>query len=637
MSDLFSQELLAPPQPQAFVPFWKSEAGAVFNKPLVDLNVEVVEAKKVGQTLYRVSETGLDTKETSRALGCFYGDAYFNGLHVPGGVWGYPEMELKKPVPRLVNTQNSPEISALPYLYAWLSVSKFALSCLVFKYPKFRLTRDVDFKQSKVTVDLDLRDQETLDAITANPIDGEAIWAKMQPIDLGLQASGNDFQESNTWTYIPRFANVPEVDGVFSVGENVSTQKWLAWAPPEIASTGEVIPDIQARVNDLFPYPENPTQEQIDRVDLERDWAFRYATRFNWETQFRAFDPPVLRQAEIINYRAPRQPAWRIPMEYACDAGNPRLAVDCYGDQPAMAWHDLAGTGDVSVLMRIRPEIGFPVPKFTLADFGLPSDFWNGVLVNPIAPLNPELIPVPEMMFGGTFNRVEILHYAADQYSPTRPYFLFGERTVQNRGWETTLIDRKFLNWEGSNFPYTPSTTVSFSPTWSPVGPKFVGSGYQPGKVFGVDETPDGLAWAFDCAANWGTVAFSAEQCVQFAPPLVGLNGLFYVLDNEAQNGFTTVRWYVRLKKTHPEGEAMQYTLCNLEVTKDGQPTTDYDEPLSALATWFNDYFLNEAKYTLVGFLQWKHPGGQLMAKQELYGHEDFFNSFSLTVDCLES
>lgn len=629
----FSQELLAPPKPEAFGPFWKSEAGAVFNKPLVDLNVEVVDAAATGTRLLRVLETGFSSREVSRQLSTFYGDAYFNGHKWSGGVWNNQPLELNKPAPYWGGSTNA-NTQTIPYFYAWLAVSKFALSCLAFKYPKFRVTRAVAFKQPKTTKDLDLRDSEVISAFSNPSPDQEFLWGKMAPLDLGLQSSGTANFDEIVYTYRPKFTNAPETPGVYSVDQNISDQWWLAWSPPEIASTGEEIPNIWNRVKDLFPYPPDATQQQIDRVDLERQWAFRYAARYNWATQFRAFDPPVLRQAEIIDYRAPRQPAWEIPKEYACSTGDPRLVVNCYGDQPAMAWHDFANSGDVGVLIRIRPEIGFPVPKFTLADFGLPDVFWQGVLRNLFNNPDPQIIYKPTIGFNGTFNRHESIYFDADATSLSK-YFFLGEPLIEYREASRQEIGRKFRNAEGSNFPFDlglqkQSNFVSLLT----VGPVFQGSGYKPSKVFDENEIPEGYWATVDLAANWGILTFSAAQSVQYAPPLVGLNGKFYVLDETY--GYSLVSWAVRFKKTSNQEGALVYSVADLIVTKNGEPVTDYDEPLLGLATWFNNYFLNEARYKKLGELQWKHPNGKEIVKQDLYGHEDFFESFNLTVDCLE-
>lgn len=414
--------------------------------------------------------------------------------------------------------------------------------------------------------------------------------------------------ESLNFVWVPELAESVLNPDVYQTLDNSEFQPWRRSLQPETYVDGNTV-DVEQRIQELFPYPDNPTPEQTAKVDEQRAWARRFALTIDWENEKRAFDPAVLRQGEIPDWGLVRLPSFEALKSYSVRKDKLREdALKAYGDFIFLGWQEIPeDQKNIRVMCRLRWPQQLRLPTLTAANFGFPPEL-EQVYVEGTYPA--QFVPSPAPTFydslrqGAWIIDTNAFQPQLAQYQQNTDLSAYPGIEIYPTVFYNTYFNLQVQSWLATG-----------DISWS---------GKLPSEWFEEGNLQYG---GYDLIANYAILAPSAEEASKLGPPCLRLASTFRT---NAGNGNYEVTIFKVPNEVDESGKPLSFKYV-VGSKSCAQPL--YLDALDAFATWATGFYCNPASYSKVGEYQWKIAGvEQPVAKIDLYGHPQFYTSFNCVV-----
>lgn len=485
------------------------------------------------------------------------------------------------------------DIAGIPvrYLYFASKMKRHVVSRAYHGHRSYTVSRVFTGAQPRDYWRLNLFDSSTQSA--ANAAGGwfsYALSTASTPALVSTKAPGEDGGATYTLTTHPLMTAGPTVLGTQTIATlGASPQDWLRMSQLEVVVNGNTV-DVTGQINALFPGSGGLEQAQ-------RAYAQKFAVPLDWPNQKRDFDTAVHRQGEIPALNCVPIPSFETNVPGLVFDGQLRDAFQQHGDFVCMAWkpHE-TDESSVWVLNRIRIPAPIPMPSLTPQSMGLPSWFQGAKLWPSAGSTAPIISNDPGQLLG-----------MAPQ----------GSKGTLINGWNP------LFNTTASFAPaYRTNTNVTQFGHSQQIRALLGGPDrFEP---FGATEPPLASACKIE---EWPCIGFSVADAMARTPADLLFVGQLDKIATEGTHG-----WTVRVLKMENSGvyETHSTSVSGTNPTTNAEIQAELDA--NTIAAWANGFYLNAAKFGVVGNYYWRDSAGNFIHEQPIYGHKDLVQDLTITI-----
>jgi hypothetical protein len=506
------------------------------------------------------------------------------------------------------------------YCYFPLKIPRHLAYRLGVKSSGYRVERTIGYVNDADVHSFNFFQQEICQKAEADTLN----FYDLSPAFVGLEEDPTQ-TEATTFNWVPEFVESAGNENCNDTTTKTDLQPWRRLLQPEIVQDGNFGLDVIAKIEELFPYPEDATPEETELVDKQRAYAKRFALPLDWEKQKRFFDDAALRQGDIPTWGLVRIPSFELNRTYAVRKDKVRQdALANFGDFTWLGWEEIPGNQrDINLLCRLRWPKMIRVPKWTTTDMGFPEYFKKASIIPPGGGEESISDDIAQNLGG-----VQYIGGLGGSFSDSYVWAGFFGNDV------TPAAARYYAGTEFKNARF-------WVPYWQPnITAVNRNSGKLPNEYWEESEIPTEITTDFDRIENYGVIAFSAEEAALLGPPTLGIQSIFHFMKDfpgydpaPRPISWTAQIFKVPDRQTEAGVQSFKYVLGKTHAS-DTMNGTDITPAMQAFADWATAFFCDPAKYVKIGVYKITDPESpsEPVLSVDLYGHQDLYTSFDVEV-----